>query len=127
MNAIEIKGLTKKYKDTLAVDGLDLVIPQGELFSLLGINGAGKTTTIKMLSCLLKPDGGQAHLLGHSIIEDPSGVKAVIGISPQETAVAPNLTVRFVFSVNKPPAAKPVQVIWASVANMRIPHSSRTS
>ena len=94
MNAIEIKGLTKKYKDTLAVDGLDLVIPQGELFSLLGINGAGKTTTIKMLSCLLKPDGGQAHLLGHSIIEDPSGVKAVIGISPQETAVAPNLTVR---------------------------------
>ena len=94
MNAIKIKGLTKKYKDTLAVDGLDLAIAQGELFSLLGINGAGKTTTIKMLSCLLKPDGGEAYLLGHSIETEASAVKAVIGISPQETAVAPNLTVR---------------------------------
>lgn len=94
MNAIEIKGLTKKYKDTLAVDSLDLTVPQGELFSLLGINGAGKTTTIKMLSCLLRPDGGEALLLGHSIAADPGGVKTVIGISPQETAVAPNLTVK---------------------------------
>ena len=94
MNAIEIKGLTKKYKDTLAVDGLELSIPQGELFSLLGVNGAGKTTTIKMLSCLVRPDGGQAHLLGHSICEDGAAVKTVIGISPQETAVAPNLTVK---------------------------------
>ena len=94
MNAIEIKGLTKKYKDTLAVDGLELTIHRGELFSLLGINGAGKTTTIKMLSCLLKPDGGEAQLLGHSICTEPQKVKAVIGISPQETAVAPNLTVR---------------------------------
>ena len=94
MNAIEIKGLTKKYKDTLAVDGLELTIHRGELFSLLGINGAGKTTTIKMLSCLLKPDGGEARLLGHSICTEPQKVKTVIGISPQETAVAPNLTVR---------------------------------
>ena len=94
MNAIEIKGLTKKYKDTLAVDALDLSIPQGELFSLLGVNGAGKTTTIKMLSCLICPDGGQAHLLGHSITAEPAEVKAAIGISPQETAVAPNLSVQ---------------------------------
>ena len=94
MNAIEIKGLTKKYKDTLAVDGLELTIHRGELFSLLGINGAGKTTTIKMLSCLLKPDGGEAQLLGHNICTEPQKVKAVIGISPQETAVAPNLTVQ---------------------------------
>ena len=94
MNAIEIKGLTKKYKDTLAVDGLDLTVAQGELFALLGVNGAGKTTTIKMLSCLLRPDGGEAYLLGHSITDDPGGVKSVIGISPQETAVAPNLTVQ---------------------------------
>jgi ABC-2 type transport system ATP-binding protein len=94
MNAIEIKGLTKKYKDTVAVDGLDLEIARGELFSLLGVNGAGKTTTIKMLSCLLKPDGGEAQLLGHSICTEPMDVKAVIGISPQETAVAPNLTVK---------------------------------
>ena len=94
MNAIEIKGLTKKYKDTLAVDTLELSIPQGELFSLLGINGAGKTTTIKMLSCLVRPDGGEAYLLGHSIGTEAAAVKAVIGISPQETAVAPNLTVK---------------------------------
>ena len=94
MNAIEIKGLTKRYKDTLAVDGLELAIHQGELFSLLGINGAGKTTTIKMLACLLKPDGGEAQLLGHSICTEPRNVKTVIGISPQETAVAPNLTVK---------------------------------
>lgn len=94
MNAIEIKGLTKKYKDTLAVDGLDLTVARGELFALLGVNGAGKTTTIKMLSCLLRPDGGEAYLLGHSITDDPGGVKSVIGISPQETAVAPNLTVQ---------------------------------
>ena len=94
MNAIEIKGLTKKYKDVLAVDALELSAAQGELFSLLGVNGAGKTTTIKMLSCLIKPDGGEASLLGRSITGDPGGVKAVIGISPQETAVAPNLTVK---------------------------------
>lgn len=94
MNAIEIKDLTKKYKDTLAVDGLDLSISQGELFSLLGVNGAGKTTTIKMLSCLIRPDGGEAFLLGHSIRTEPAAVKEVIGISPQETAVAPNLTVK---------------------------------
>ena len=94
MNAIETKGLSKKYKDILAVDGLELTIRQGELFSLLGINGAGKTTTIKMLSCLIRPNGGDAQLLGHSICTDPRNVKAVIGISPQETAVAPNLTVK---------------------------------
>lgn len=94
MNAIELKGLTKKYKDTLAVDGLDLSITQGELFSLLGVNGAGKTTTIKMLSCLIRPDGGEAFLLGRSIQTEPAAVKGIIGISPQETAVAPNLTVK---------------------------------
>lgn len=94
MNAIEITGLTKKYRDILAVDGLDLSIFQGELFSLLGVNGAGKTTTIKMLSCLIRPDGGEAFLLGRSIRTEPAAVKGVIGISPQETAVAPNLTVK---------------------------------
>ena len=94
MNAIDIKGLTKKYKDTLAVDGLELSVPQGELFSLLGVNGAGKTTTIKMLSCLIPSDGGEALLLGHSICTEPKEVKALIGISPQETAVAPNLSVQ---------------------------------
>jgi ABC-2 type transport system ATP-binding protein len=94
MNAIEIKELTKQYKDVLAVDHLSLDIRQGELFSLLGVNGAGKTTTIKMLSCVLAPTSGDATLLGDSIVTDPLAVKARINISPQETAVAPNLTVR---------------------------------
>ena len=94
MNAIEIKALTKKYKDTVAVNGLTLSIKEGELFSLLGVNGAGKTTTIKMLSCLTRPTGGDALLLGKSICTDANGVKALIGVSPQETAVAPGLTVR---------------------------------
>lgn len=94
MKAIEIKNLTKKYKDTVAVDRLTLDIAEGELFSLLGVNGAGKTTTIKMLSCLLKATDGDALLLGKSINTQAGEVKSVIGISPQETAVAPGLTVK---------------------------------
>lgn len=94
MNAIEICALTKKYKDTVAVNGLTLSIGEGELFSLLGVNGAGKTTTIKMLSCLIKPTHGDALLLGKSIRTDANGVKSIIGISPQETAVAPGLSVQ---------------------------------
>ena len=94
MNAISIQGLTKKYKDVVAVDDLNLEIPQGELFSLLGVNGAGKSTTIKMLSCLLEPTSGDAFLQGHSIRAQENQVKSCIGISPQETAVAMGLTVR---------------------------------
>lgn len=94
MNAIQTIGLVKQYKDTLAVDHLDLTVREGELFSLLGVNGAGKTTTIKMLSCLTQPTQGDALLLGKSILSDTAGVKSLIGISPQETAVAPNLSVR---------------------------------
>ena len=92
MNAVEIQGLTKRYGAITAVDSLDLTVRQGELFALLGVNGAGKTTTIKMLSCLTRPDGGDARLLGRSIVSDAAGVKRCIGVSPQETAVAPNLT-----------------------------------
>lgn len=94
MTAIKIENLCKEYKDIKAVDRLSLDIEHGELFSLLGINGAGKTTTIKMLCCLSKPSGGNAYLNGKSIISDIEEVKSVIGISPQETAVAENLTVR---------------------------------
>lgn len=94
INAIEIQGLTKIYKGLTAVDGLELSIPQGELFALLGVNGAGKTTTIKMLSCLTRPTGGDALLLGKSILRNQKEVKTLIGVSPQETAVAPNLTVK---------------------------------
>ncbi len=91
---IEIRGLTKKYKDTVAVDGLDLEIKDGELFALLGVNGAGKTTMMKMLSCLVAPTDGEAFLNGRSILTETDAVKAQIGVSPQETAIAPNLTVR---------------------------------
>ena len=94
MNAIETHGLTKKYKDITAVNGLDLEVRQGELFALLGVNGAGKTTTIKMLSCLTKPTEGDALLLGRSVVKEPEAVKRLIAVSPQETAVAPKLTVR---------------------------------
>ena len=92
MEAIRTAGLTKRYREVTAVDGLDLTVQQGELFSLLGVNGAGKTTTIKMLSCLTMPTSGDAFLNGRGVVSDPAGVKAIIGISPQETAVAPNLT-----------------------------------
>ena len=94
MTAITIENLTKKYKDTVAVDGLSLKVEKGELLSLLGVNGAGKTTTIKMLSCLTTADGGDAFLNGYSIQRDIAKVKEIIAVSPQETAVAPNLTVK---------------------------------
>lgn len=94
MAAIITKGLTKKYKDVTAVDHLDLTVEDGELFALLGVNGAGKTTTIKMLTCLSEPTSGDALVKGYSIVTQEQEVKKVIGVSPQETAVAPNLTVR---------------------------------
>lgn len=94
MDAIKITGLTKKYKDVTAVDGLELSVRHGELFALLGVNGAGKTTTIKMLSCLTAPTSGEAYLGGKSIVSQPNEVKSIIGVSPQETAVAPRLTVK---------------------------------
>ena len=94
MIAIKTIGLTKKYGQLTAVDHLDLEIQQGELFSLLGINGAGKSTTIKMLTGLSKPTSGAAFVGGHNVMESPWKVRSIIGLSPQETAVAPNLTVK---------------------------------
>lgn len=94
MTAIKTDKLTKKYGTKTAVDSLDLEIGKGELFGLLGVNGAGKTTTIKMLSCLVSPTSGGAEVCGHSIVHEPSAIKRLNGVSPQETAVAPNLTVR---------------------------------
>jgi len=94
MDAIKIEGLSKRYKDILAVDNLSFTVEKGELFSLLGVNGAGKTTTIKMLSCLTEPTQGDAFLLGKSIRSDSADVKALIAVSPQETAVASGLTVK---------------------------------
>ena len=94
VDAIRIEGLTKKYKDVVAVDNLTLSVRKGELLSLLGVNGAGKTTTIKMLSCLTQPTSGDAFLNGNSILKDADAVKSIIAVSPQETAVAPGLSVR---------------------------------
>lgn len=94
MTAIRTVGLAKKYKDRTAVTSLDLSIEEGECFALLGLNGAGKTTTIKMLSCLLSPTGGEAFILGDSVATDPRAVKQKINMSPQETAIAPNLSIR---------------------------------
>lgn len=94
MKSIEIRNLTKRYKDLTAVDELNLDVEEGELFALLGVNGAGKTTTIKMLTCLTSSDGGDAFLNGKSVKTDTNGVKSLIGVSPQETAVAPNLSVK---------------------------------
>ena len=98
MNAIQIVDLTKQYKEVTAVDGLNLTVGEGELFSLLGVNGAGKTTTIKMLCCLTRPTNGEAFLCGESILQSPERVKEIIGVSPQETAVAANLTVREIWN-----------------------------
>ena len=94
MYAIRTTNLTKKYKDIIAVDQLNLQVKKGELFSLLGVNGAGKTTTIKMLSCLTQPTSGDAFLNGKSICKDTAAVKSLIAVSPQETAVASGLSVR---------------------------------
>lgn len=94
MDAIRIENLTKQYKNTVAVDRLSLTVQPGELIALLGVNGAGKTTTVKTLSCLTAPTGGDAFLHGKSILQDTAAVKSMIAVSPQETAIAPGLSVR---------------------------------
>ena len=94
MQAIQTTALTKRYKELTALDGLELQVRRGELFSLLGVNGAGKTTTIKLLTGLTSPTSGDALVGGYSITRQPGQVKACIGVSPQETAVAPNLSVK---------------------------------
>ncbi len=89
--AIETSSLSKSFGDVRAVDGIDLSVQEGELFSLLGPNGAGKTTSIKMLCCLLRPTSGTATIMGNDIVTNPLAVKRVIAISPQETAIAEHL------------------------------------
>ena len=93
-NSIEIKGLRKEFDGKAAVKDLTLTIPEGSLYALLGVNGAGKTTTIRMLTGLTKPTAGEAYVMGHSISAELDEVKKLVNISPQETSVAPNLTVR---------------------------------
>lgn len=93
MIEIDIKDLTKKYKDVVAASNLNIQIKKGEIFSLLGTNGAGKTTTIKILSTLLLPTNGEVKINNFDLIKDKMKIKEIINISPQETAIAPNLTV----------------------------------
>ena len=91
---IEIKNLTKKFKDKIAVNNISLTINEGELFSLLGTNGAGKSTTIKMMSTLILPTSGEIKVEGYDIKKDNMKIKEIINVSPQETAIAPNLSVK---------------------------------
>ena len=94
MCEIKTERLIKRYKKLTAVDGLDLQIMRGELFCLLGTNGAGKTTTIKMLTCLTRSSEGDGLVGGYSINEQSEQIKRIIGVSPQQTSVAPNLSVK---------------------------------
>ena len=94
MQAIKTSKLVKRYRNIIAVDKIDLEITSGELFSLLGVNGAGKTTTIKMLSCLTKPTDGEVFVGGYSVAKDSEHIKRLIAVSPQETAIAPGLSVK---------------------------------
>lgn len=94
MSAIKTTNLTKKYGDKTVVNNLCLEVKEGEMYALLGVNGAGKSTTIKMLSCLTAPTSGEAQILSKSITKESESVKQIISVSPQETSVAPNLTVR---------------------------------
>lgn len=94
MNAIVLHSLTRQFGRRTVVDHLDLTIAEGEIFALLGQNGAGKTTTIRMLNCLLPPTSGDAFIFGDSIVTNPAAVKSHLNLSPQQNAVAPNLTVR---------------------------------
>lgn len=94
MKAVEAVKLTKKYKTKTAVNGISFHVDKGELFALLGVNGAGKTTTIRMLCCLSQPTSGDAIVCGHNTMTESADVKQVIGISPQDTAIAENLTIR---------------------------------
>jgi ABC-2 type transport system ATP-binding protein len=94
MTAIQLNGLTRRFGSRTAVDSLSFQVEEGEVFSLLGVNGAGKTTAIKMLCGLLPPSEGDALILGHSITKEPEAAKQLINVSPQETAVAPGLSVK---------------------------------
>ena len=94
MYAIELNNVTKKYKDVTAVDSLSFNVEKGKCVSLLGVNGAGKTTSIKMMCGIIKPDSGSIRVMGYDTVGEKNKVGSVIGVSPQETAVAQNLTVR---------------------------------
>jgi len=90
---IRVRGLTKRYGDVQAVDGIDFDVAKGEIFGLLGPNGAGKTTTVEILEGLRQPDGGQVSVLGVDVSHDADAIKPRIGVSLQTAALYPKLTV----------------------------------
>lgn len=92
--AIELDKLRKEYSGRAVVKDISLTVEEDTLFALLGVNGAGKTTTIKMLTGLANPTSGDAMILGHSILTEREQIKTLVNLSPQETSIAPNLTVR---------------------------------
>ncbi|MBQ6626427.1 MAG: ABC transporter ATP-binding protein [Ruminococcus sp.] len=130
MLAIKTKNLTKKYGDKTVVNNLNLSVNEGEMYALLGVNGAGKSTTIKMLSCLIRPTSGDAEILSNSITTESTKVKQIISVSPQETSVAPNLTVKEnlefiagVFGFSKAQAKEKTQQILADFDMQEIANS----
>src|ERR671934_1931118 len=92
--AILVEGLAKRFGDVVALDGIDFQVPPGSVFGLLGPNGAGKTTAIRILTTILRPDGGRAEVLGIDVVRDPVAVRFRIGLAGQYAAVDPNLTGR---------------------------------
>ncbi len=94
MDAVVARGLEKRFGETHALRGLDLVVPTGSVLGLLGPNGAGKTTAVRVLTTLLRPDGGQAFIDGIDVVADPAGVRSRIGLTGQYAAVEERLTGR---------------------------------
>src|SRR5262245_24946314 len=93
-SAITASGLRRSFGDHVVLDGIDLDVPSGSVFSLLGANGAGKTTTVKILSTLIRADGGSARIAGHDVAAEPDAVRAAIGVTGQFSAVDNLLTGR---------------------------------
>ncbi len=94
MDAIKVSNLTKQFKNVLAVNNISFNVKEGEIFGVLGLNGAGKTTTIKMMSGLTRPTSGNIKVFDYDIYKDINKIKSIIGVSPQESAIANNLTVK---------------------------------
>lgn len=129
-DAICLEGIRKTYKNKTAVDGISLTIPQGIIFALLGVNGAGKTTTIRMLNGLAEPTGGSAHILGMDLGKDLAKIKEISDVSPQETSVAPNLTVwenlifmAEIYGCDKAEAEKRAEALVAQFSLEEVRHS----